>query len=367
MFKRYSQYAGGTCCPLVIHWPKGIKAKGEIRSQYHHSTDIVPTILDVIGLEMPKVYKGAEQYPLNGVSMRYSFDDGKAKTKKEKQYYAMLGTRGMWKDGWKAAALHAPLSDVGNFDKDKWELYHVDEDYSESTDVAKENPEKLKELIDLWFKEADENFVLPLDDRTAVQLLTNERPNPEPPRNRYVYFPGTEPVPEGVAVNIRGRNYKIIADVDITDKASGVIFAHGSRFGGHALYIKDKKLYYSYNFLGIEEQKFISNEELLTGKHSIGMEFIREKAGKYGESIGTTKLYIDDKAVAEGPMKAQVGKFTLSGDGLCVGYDSGDNVSQEYKNPGTFTGGTILGVGVDVGDDVYLDMEKEAAAAFALD
>jgi arylsulfatase len=209
--------------------------------------------------------------------------------------------------------------------------------------------------------------VLPLDDRSAVELLTIERPNPEPPRTRYVYYPDTEPVPEGVAVNIRGRNYKIIADVDITNQSNGVLFAHGSRFGGHALFIKNKKLCYSYNFLGIEEQKFVSNEELPTGKHSIGMEFIREKAGKYGESIGTTKLYIDDKTVGEGPMKAQVGKFTLSGDGLCIGYDSGDNVSQDYKNPGTFTGGTILGVGVDVGKDVYLDMEKEAAAAFALD
>ncbi len=367
MFKRYSQYAGGTCCPLVIHWPKGIKAKGQVRTQYHHSTDIVPTILDIVGLEMPKVYKGSQQYPLNGVSMKYTFENAKAPTQKKRQYYSMLGTRGMWEDGWKAVALHAPLSGAGNFDKDQWQLYHVDEDYSESKDVSKENPEKLNALINAWFEEADKNFVLPLDDRTAVEILGIDRPKSEPPRERYIYYPHTGAVPEGVAVSIRGRSYKIIADVDITDKASGVMFAHGSRFGGHALFIKDKKLYYTYNFLGITEQKFISKEQLTPGKHSLGMEFVREKTGQYGESIGTTRLYIDDKVVAEGTMTTQSGKFTLAGDGLCIGFDSADNVSSEYKSPGTFAGGTILGVGVDVSKEVYLDMEKEAAGALSRD
>ena len=267
MFKRYSQYSGGTCDPLVIRWPKGIKAKGEVRHQYHHVTDIVPTVLDVVGLEMPKTYRGVEQYPVNGVSMRYSFDDAEAPTTKKRQYYAMLGTRGIWEDGWKAAAIHAPLSGTGHFDKDKWQLYHVDEDRSESKDLAAEHPEKLKALIDVWFEEADKNFVLPLDDRTATEILTIERPQSEPARNRYVYYPGTAPIPEGVAVNVRGRSYKIIADVDITADAAGVIFAHGSRFGGHALFIKDKKLHYVYNFLGIKpEQEFVS-EELTPGTH----------------------------------------------------------------------------------------------------
>ena len=209
--------------------------------------------------------------------------------------------------------------------------------------------------------------MLPLDDRTATEILTIERPQSEPPRNRYVYYPGTAPIPEGVAVNVRGRSYKIIADVDITADASGVIFAHGSRFGGHALFIKDKKLHYVYNFLGIKpEQEFVS-EELTPGNHALGMEFVREDAGEHGESIGTTKLYVDDQAVAKGPMRTQSGKFTLSGDGLCIGFDSGDNVSQQYQNPGTFTGGTIIAVGVDVSDDSYLDMEKEAARGYALD
>lgn len=368
MFKRYSEYAGGTCDPLVISWPKGIKARGEVRNQYHHSTDIVPTILDVCGLEMPKVYRGVEQYPLSGVSMRYAFDAPKAPTQKKRQYYAMLGTRAIWEDGWKAVALHAPISGKGHLDKDVWELYHVDIDPAESKDLAKEHPEKLQALIAAWFEEAEKNLVLPIDDRTALEQLNIERPSDEAARDRYVYFPGTSPVPEGVAVNVRGRSYKILADVEITDpNCSGVIFAHGSRFGGHSLFIKDKKLHYVYNFLGIPpEQQFVS-AELKPGKYTLGMEFTREKAGKYHESLGTTKLYVNDKVAAEGQMRAQVGKFTLSGDGLCVGRDSGDAVSSLYKSPGTFTGGIILGVAVSVEKAQYLDLEKMAAAAFAVD
>ena len=171
MFKRYSEYAGGTCDPLVISWPKGIKAQGEVRNQYHHSTDIVPTILDICGLEMPKVYKGVEQYPLSGVSMRYTFDaKPDAPTMKKRQYYAMLGTRGMWEGGWKAAALHVPFNGTGNFDKDVWELYHVDVDRAESKNLAGEHPEKLQALIKAWFEEAEKNFVLPIDDRSAPDI-----------------------------------------------------------------------------------------------------------------------------------------------------------------------------------------------------
>ena len=369
MFKRYSQYAGGTCDPLVISWPKGIKAKGEVRNQYHHATDIVPTILEICGLEMPKVYKGVEQHPLSGVSMRYTFD---AKpddpTRKKRQYYAMLGTRGIWENGWKASAIHAPLTSKGNFDRDEWELYNVDDDRAEAKDLAKEYPEKLQALIKAWFEEAEKNNVLPLDDRSAREILGIERPAEEEPRERYVYYAGTSPVPEGVAVNVRGRSYKILADVEITDPdCSGVIFAHGSRFGGHSLFIKDKKLHYVYNFLGIKpEQKFVS-PELKPGQYVFGMEFTRESPGKYHESIGKTKLYVNDKVVAEGPMKTQPGKFTLSGDGLCVGRDSGDAVSQEYKSPGEFKGGSILGVGVTIEKAQYLDLEKLAVAAFAID
>jgi len=201
-----------------------------------------------------------------------------------------------------------------------------------------------------------------------MELLNIERPQAEPKRTRYVYYPDTAPVPEGVAVNVRGRSYKIVADVEIKDpNASGVIFAHGSRFGGHVLFLKDRRLHYVYNFLGIKPEQKFSSGELTPGQHVLGVEFTRESAGKYHESIGTTKLYVNDKVVASGQMRAQVGKFTLAGDGLCIGRDSGDNVSQEYKAPGTFKGGTILGVGIDVSEESYLNLEQEAAGAFARD
>jgi arylsulfatase len=367
MFKRYAQFAGGTCDPLVIHWPKGIKDKGGIRHQYHHSTDIVPTILDVIGLEMPGVYRGVEQYPLNGVSMRYSFDAPDAPTTKKRQYFSMLGTRGIWQDGWKAAALHAPISGKGHFDQDRWELYHVDSDRAEAHNVADQHPEKLQELIAAWFAEAEANFVLPLDDRPAVEQINDERPSGEPPRSRYIYFPDTSPVPESTAVNIRGRSYKILADVEVTKDSEGVIFAHGSRFGGHTLFIKDGKLHYVYNFLGIKPEQTLVSEVLEPGQHTLGVEFVREGAGEHMESLGTAKLYVGEKVVAQGPMRAQIGPFTLCGDGLCVGYDSADPVSRSYPPGFPFKNGAILGVAVDIGDDQYLDLEREAAAAFARD
>jgi arylsulfatase len=223
-------------------------------------------------------------------------------------------------------------------------------------------------LVKVWFEEAEKNFVLPLDDRTPMEILTVERPSEEAPRERYIYYPGTSPVPEGVAVNVRGRSYKILADVEIEEPGcSGVIFAHGSRFGGHALFIKDRKLHYVYNFLGVKpEQKFVS-QQLEPGKYTLGMEFTREKAGPHVESLGKTELYVDDKVVAQGDMKAQTGKFTLSGDGLCIGRDSGDAVSEDYKSPGTFKGGTLLFVGVTIEKTQYLDLEKLAAAALAVD
>lgn len=362
MFKRYSQFAGGTCDPMVVHWPKGIAAKGEIRNQYHHSTDVVATILDVVGLAMPESYRGVPQHPLSGVSMQYSFDAADAPTEKEAQYYAMLGTRGIWKDGWKAAAIHAPLTGKGNFDKDRWELYNVDVDRSESNDLAAERPEKLQELIDVWFEQAEANNVLPLDDRSARDQLTIDRPQAEPPKTRYVYYPDAAAIPESVAVNVRGRSFKIVAEVELGDAPQGVLFAHGSRFGGHTLFIQDGSLHYVYNFLGIPPEQHFESPLLTAGKHSLGMEFIREKAGENGESLGVCRLYVDDAVVAEGPMRAQIGKFTLCGDGLCVGFDSADAVSSSYSNPFPFTGGTLAGVTIDVSEESYLDLELEAIA-----
>ncbi len=365
MFKRYS-YQGGVCDPMVIHWPKGIKAKGEVREQYHHAVDVVPTILECCGLEFPETLNGHDQVPLPGVSMRYSFDDAAAATRKERQYYCMLGTRGIWQQGWKAVAVHGPTSGIGRFDEDQWQLFHTDVDRSEAHDLAAELPDRLKQLIEVWFEEAGKYDVLPLDDRLPPEILTDPRPQPEPDRTEFVYYPDTADVPESVAPNIRSRSFKVLAEVEITDAdAQGVIFAQGSRFGGHALFLKDHKLWYSYNFLGASPEQTFASEALSPGKYVLGMEFAKESVGEHGEAHGTTRLYVNEDAVAEGPMRTQLGQFTLAGDGLCVGRDSGDAVSREYTAPGAFTGGTIRQVEVSVGDDQYIDLERHASAMLA--
>jgi arylsulfatase A-like enzyme len=367
MFKRYC-YAGGTADPLVISWPKGIQARGEIRHQYHHVTDIVPTILDCCGVDFPDTVNGVAQVPLPGVSMRYTFAEAEAATAKRQQYYAMLGARGIWQDGWKAVAVHGPTSGIGHFDQDRWELYHVDDDRAESTDLATRHPEKLTALTELWLSEATKYQVLPLDDRKPHEILADPRPQPFPPTDTYVYYPGSAEVPEPIAANIRGRSYRLLASVEITDKdASGVIFALGSRFGGHALFLKDRKLHYVYNFLGIPpEQKFVS-QPLTPGRYILGMEFAKESTGEHGESIGHTKLWVNDTVAAEGPMRTQIGMFSLAGEGLCVGRDSSDPVSADYPKPADFRGGTIANVEIYLGQDQYVDLEREAAAALARD
>jgi arylsulfatase len=227
MFKRYT-YQGGVCDPLVIHWPAGITAKGEVRHQYHHSTDIVPTILDVCGVEMPDLYNGYTQNPLSGVSMRYSFAAADAATQKQTQYYEMFGSRGIWHQGWKAVTEHGPTSGMSNFDQDVWQLFHTDEDRSEAHDLADEHPEKQEELKALWMQEAEANNVLPLND---LQILGNaedfetfikmEFHMPAPPSGQYTYYPNTSEIPERSAAKVHGVSYKVLAEVELTRTPKG--------------------------------------------------------------------------------------------------------------------------------------------------
>src|SRR5262245_41485949 len=368
MFKRYSSYAGCTCDPLVIHWPKGIKAKGELRDQYHHCTDIVPTILECCGVEMPETVNGYKQTPLVGTSMRYSFDDAKAATTKETQYYEMLGTRGIWHKGWKASTLHAPLpANQGNFDKDRWELFNTDIDRAEATDLAEKEPERLKQLIDLWMEEAKRYNVLPLVDVDVYTLHEMEYHAEILPGGRYIYYPGTTEVAEAAAAPTRGVSFKALAEVEFTTGSQGVIFAQGSRFGGHALIVKGGKLIYINNFIGVPPEQRLTCDMPSLGKHIVGVEFKKEGLGKYHECLGQMKLYVDEKVAAEGPFRTQTGHYALCGEGLCIGRDSGDSVSGEYKPPFAFSGGTVVKVIFDVADDAYVNVEKAMAATMARD
>ncbi len=360
MFKRYSGYSGGTCDPLVISWPKGIKARGEMRSQYYHATDIVPTILEACGVKMPGVVNGIKQSPLSGVSMVSSFNNANEPTKKKVQYYEMLGTRGIWKDGWMATAVHGPLpSDIGHFDQDKWELYHTDVDRSQSTDLAAKYPKKVEEMKKLWMDEAKKNKVLPLNDLRIDEFVKYEYFAKPPADGKYIYFPNTSEVAEAQAAPTTGRSFKFFSDVTLKKGNEGVIVAQGSRFGGYSLFIKDNKIHFVYNFLGIPPEQELSYTMPADGRHTIGVEFIKDKMSEKLETLGTMKLYIDGKEVSKAPFRTIFHRYSLSGEGLCIGYDSGDPVSKQYGFKYPFKGGEIHKVVFDISNDAYIDLEKQ--------
>jgi len=361
MWKRYS-YNGGICDPFLIHWPKGIKSRGEVRHQYHHAIDIVPTILDVVGVEAPEVVLGYTQSPIEGVSMRSSFDDSKAPSARQTQYYSMLGSRGLWHQGWKAVTTHPTIAGWGNYEKDIWELYNTVEDRSESHNLAAQYPEKLQELINLWFFEAGKYKGFPLDDRSALEIITTPRPQMTKPRERYVYYPDTAEIPESQAVNIRNRSFAIRAEIEIpSDSAEGVVFAHGSRFGGHAIYMKDGKMHYIYNWLGDIKQQVVSNKAVPIGASTLSAIFSKEGENPPHVANGTLAIYINDEKVGEMKMMTQPGKFSIAGEGLNVGRDGGEPVTGDYPGqyPWPFTG-TVKRVVVDVSEQGGIDLEVEA-------
>jgi arylsulfatase A-like enzyme len=368
MWKRY-EFNGGTSDPCIISWPKGMTARGETRDQYHHAIDLVPTILDALGVDPPETIGGHVQSDFDGISMRYSFDAGSIPTARTTQFYSMLGSRAIWHGGWKAVTTHPTISGWGNFGKDTWELYHTDVDRSELRDRAADEPDRLHEMINLWYAEAGANDAFPLDDRSALEIMMTPRPLLSAARNRYLYYPGVSEVPESQAVNVRNRSYSIGAVVDIPEPGSeGVLFAHGSRFGGHALYVKDNRLHYVYNFVGMLEQMIVATEDVPTGEKLIlSASFDKDGEDPPGVSTGMLSLYHGDKKVGEDRIKTQPGKFMIAGEGLCVGRDSGEPVTADFPgaHPHVFTGGTINRVAVDVSGEPYVDLEREAAAMMA--
>ncbi len=364
MWKRY-EFNGGTSDACIVSWPEGIKARGELRDQYHHAIDLVPTILDVLDVDPPDTIKGHTQSGIDGVSMRATFDEADAKGGRSTQFYTMLGSRAIWHDGWKAVTTHPTLSGWSHFGADEWELYHTDVDRSELHNLAADEPEKLVDMVNLWYAEAGANTAFPLDDRTALEIILTPRPVLSPARDRYVYFADAAEVPESQAVNVRNRSFTIGAQVDIPESgAAGVLFAHGSRFGGHSLYIKDNRLTYVYNFVGTHEFKVVGDRDVPTGKDLIlSASFDKQGEDPPGVAAGVLSIYHGETKVGEMPLKTQPGKFMLAGEGLCVGRDSGAAVTDDYpgEHPYEFTGGSITRVAVDVSGQPYVDLEREAA------
>jgi arylsulfatase len=368
LWKRYSNWEGGTADPMIVSWPARIKEAG-VRRQYTHAVDIVPTIYEALELDPPEVVKGHTQYPIEGVSFAATFDDADAKTDKQTQFYSMAGTRAIWNQGWKAAAISNSAPDNwAGYARQRWELFNTDSDPTECHDLAAEQPDKLQELIGLWWHEAGRYQALPLENRNAVEILTTDRPHLSKPRNRYVYYPGGSEIPESVAPNIRNRSYTIAVEVTIdTEEAEGVLFAQGSRFGGHALYIKDGKLKYVYNWVGLFDQVVESTEPVPTGHVVLSVSF--DKEGDTVPAEGTLTLHMREEAVGEAKIKTQPGKFSLAGEGLNIGRDGAEPVTDDYPgdSPWAFVGGTIHKAIVDVSGQPFVDLAEEARMAFARD
>jgi len=368
LWKRYSNWEGGTADPMIIAWPKRIQQTG-VRRQYTHAVDIVPTIYECLGIDPPEIVKGYTQHPIEGVSFAATFDDPNAKTDKQTQFYSMGGTRAIWHRGWKAAAVSPSAPDMwAHYASQRWELFDTDRDPCECHDLAAEHPERLQELIGLWWEEAGRYQALPLENRGVVEILTTERPQLSKPRDRYVYYAGGSEVPESVAPNIRNRSYTIAVEVTIdTGEAEGVLFAQGSRFGGHALYIKDRKLKYVYNWVGLFEQIVESSEDVPTGHVVLSVSF--EKEGETMPTEGTLTLHMREKAVGEAKIKTQPGKFSLAGEGLNIGREGAEPVTDDYPGdrPWAFVGGRIHKAVIDVSGQPFVDLAEEARMAFARD
>jgi arylsulfatase len=362
--KQIASNYGGTRNGMVIHWPKGVKAKNEVRSQWHHVIDIAPTVLEAAGLPEPKVVNGIPQTPIEGVSMLYSFNDSRAKDRHVTQYFEMFGNRAIYHDGWFAGTVHkAPWEPKprATLESDKWELYDTRNDFSLANDLAKQNPAKLKEMQDLFMTEAAKYNVLPIDDRGVERLnaAIAGRPDLMAGRTSLTVFEGMIGMSENVFINIKNRSHTITAEVTIPKGgAKGVILAQAGRFGGWSLYLKDGKPTYTYNFLGMKRSTIAAKNPLPAGKATIRFDFAYDGGGLAKGGMGT--IFVNGKKVAKGRID-RTQPMAFSGDeGADVGQDGETPVTEDYgiKAPYRFTG-KIGKVTIDVKEMMKAEKEQE--------
>ncbi len=382
-FRRWKRetYRGGVSDPFLVHWPQGITARGEVRTQYAHIIDMVPTVLDALGFEPPAAIRGVTQSPIHGVSFADTFGDPDAPTRHRTQYFEMFGHRAIDHDGWRAVCpwpgpsfteagkpWGTPISaeTLTDLDAHHWELYHVAEDPAENNDVADQHRDKLIELIATWYVEAGKYNVLPIDG-SAFERMMVERPQIAEPRNQYVYRPGTQTLPFWVAARTLNRPHSITADADIpAGGAEGVLLCQGSIAGGWTFYVKDGRLHYAHNYVGRETYYVSAPDALPAGRHQLRFEF--EPTGKpdiaRGQgSSGRAQLYVDDKLVGQNefPVTTPVG---FNPGGLTCGANPGSAVTPEYRAPFRFTG-TLHTVTVDLSGDLITDTDSEMRMAMA--
>jgi arylsulfatase A-like enzyme len=354
--KQVASHWGGTRNGTIVHWPKGIKGKGEIRSQFHHVIDVAPTILELAGLPQPLAVNGVQQHPIEGVSMAYTLNDAKAAEQHETQYFEMFGNRGIYHKGWTAVTRHkTPWLLVGEkvpaFDDDNWELYDTSEDWSQANNLAQQMPEKLHELQRLWLIEATRYNVLPLDDRGAERFNPDLAGRPVLIKgNSQILFGSMGRLSENSVVNIKNKSHSVTAEIVVpTTGAEGVIIAQGGNIGGWVLYAKGGKLKYCYNLLGIQQFYAESSSALTPGDHQIRMEFAYDGGG-LGKG-GTASLYVDGKKVGEGKIAATAAMIFSCDDGCDVGVDTGSPVSPDYGSRGNEFSGRVKGVLLAVAED----------------
>jgi arylsulfatase len=330
-FRRWKTDAnseGGTRNPLILFYPKVIKDKGGIRNQYSHIMDIFPTTLELAGLALPEFIHGVKQDSVEGISLAYSVQDAKAPSRHTIQYYEVLGSRSVYKDGWKAGALHVKGQD---FSKDKWELYNLNEDYNERFDLAEKNPAKLKELQEVFEQEAKKYNVYPLKDGSVPTV----GPSQFDGKSHIVFYPGLSSIVELAAPKLTNRSYDISADIEVPAKGSeGVLLSTGGRAGGISLFVQNNKPVFVYN-TGVEKFTIQADQALGPGRSTVKLVFGFEE--KKPNSSATASLYINDKKVGEGKIGRTVTAI-FSHEGLNVGLDDLTTVADTYKAPFAYTG-----------------------------
>ncbi len=351
--KRVPSHFGGTRNGMVVSWPKRIEDKGGLRSQFHHVIDVAPTILAAAGIPAPKTVDGIPQTPIAGVDMTYCFAGKNAKDARTTQYFETGGHRAIYKDGWVAASFHgAPWVLTGSigFADNKWELYNIEEDFSEAVDLAAKHPDKLKEMLAAFNAEAKKFDVYPLDDRFAERAVVKDRPSVIKGKTRFRYGSGTTRIPEGSAPPIYQRSHTITAKVAVPEKgAEGVIVAEGGVAGGYALYIKDGRAHYDYNFFGKTTYSVSSSEALPAGEAEIVLKYEQKPFKPFVEATGgPAELFVNGKSVGKGAIENVVPARFSATKTLDIGMDLGATASAAYRDraPFAFTG-TIKSVEIE--------------------
>lgn len=353
-FKWTKQVAGnfgGTRNGLIVVWPEKIKETKQVRDQFSHVIDITPTILDAANLPVPVSVNGVKQMPIEGTSMIQAFSDPSTPEFHKTQYFEIIGNRAIYQDGWVASVVHkAPweANPRGPLDQDVWELFNVAEDFSESKDLANENPEKLAELQKLFMSEAEKYKVLPIDDRSIERFDPNQagRPDLMAGRKSLTVYPGMYRMMENAFINVKNQSFSLTSEVEVKAGDEGVILAMGGKFGGYALYLDGGKLGFTYNWVGKEQYHLASSQGLSAGTHTVKLEFAYDGGGMGKGGTGT--LYIDGNKVAEGRIENTNGNMFSLDEGADVGFDEGTNVSDKYEIHGNEFEGKIKYVTIDL-------------------